>query len=927
MNWINWNAVGTVTAFAFCGFLAAMALRKPLKAALAGFMALPHLLKVTLLSLAVAASVEAQKQQNGGNGALGLPPPPRLVPPPPPQTVSDEEIACGYRLAYETNDISHDFAMPANALYVGNAHIHGASSSLGRGLVDFGGWSFPFGSNDAHYSSAWLFVDGRIRFAPHDAGREISTGVSGGVLAMQGISRVWHGPFDGGYSVCWENVFLGGGTNAAANMQIVMEDNGRFTTWSNGVGRVYERIDPYDWDGDGLDNTIDSAPKTYDGNCFGTGVDWLNANCGAILCASLDANGAVHIEWSTNSNERAYYWLSFTPAHDGTRVTVTCDGPSNLGNLVVIANEGQSCSVPLLVGAVYRVRSNWPVDDIATSDPDADMRPTAPLRLLRGGSAGATGPCDDFEVERHLDLDLAGGDGGGSLSSVPDVGAAFDSVAGGCCSVDLSGSNYVWTCADCHCSGYSQEWRIGAVWEGYRRFFWTSVQCPCQRHNEEDPDAWFSLSCPSVIVKDGSSHVVSCSFDPPCETNATLSLSCVAGSDKIAVLASGDGWQEIRGVAKSGAADDVTFELTLTIGGETYRHTRTLTVAEVVRMDVTSAVQGESANPPPFMAGVDYPFSVTNSPVPDKHLVVPYCNVATLVEGGFSVADFSVDMNLVLEPIGVDASSLYCEWECVEASPQMSGVLSHTNSTAASLVNPRQGGVYRFRGRCDGSPWTQANIVLPLCGASIDAVFDADMAVVSAVMQTLRDTKSWYQKQDIDFGDRWFYNHNAMDYIGRVDNASWPTVWRYNQISDDVLGEYYRMGAVAMFRGVPTPVAKLGNFMAGYGTEEVGVWRILRWASQFLRGRSNDATGNMSWDVGTDFANTGGASLVELTTTLATNMWQQVAGGNVVNGKVFVLWPNPQGADNHVGALTADFDHNRQFASPGVVREAMQQQK
>lgn len=476
-------------------------------------------------------------------------------------------------------------------------------------------------------------------------------------------------------------------------------------------------------------------------------MNWINWNavgtvtafafCGAILSASLDANGAIQIEWSTNSNERAYYWLSFTPAHDGTRVTITCDGPSNLGNLVVIANEGQSCSVPLLIGAVYRVRSNWTLDEISSSDPDADIRPTVALRLLRGGSAGATGPSDDFEVERHLDLDLAGGDGGGSLSSVPDVGVAFDSVVGGCCSVDLSGSNYVWSCAGCHCSGYSQEWRIGAVWEGYRRFFWTSVQCPCQRHNEEDPDAWFSLSCPSVIVKDGSSHVVSCSFDPPCETNATLSLSCVAGSDKIAVLASGDGWQEIRGVAKSGAADDVTFELTLTIGGETYRHTRTLTVAEVVRMDVTSAVQGESANPPPFMAGVDYPFSVTNSPIPDKHLVVPFCNVATLAEGGFSVADFSVDMNLVLEPIGVDASSLYCEWECVEASPQMSGTLSHTNSPAAHFVNPKQGGVYRFRGRCDGSPWTQANVVLPLCGASIDAVFDADPELLPCRHQRL----------------------------------------------------------------------------------------------------------------------------------------------------------------------------------------------
>ena len=918
MNGTNWYLVGTLAALAFCGLLATMLLRRPLKAACASFMAMPHFLKVALASIAVVATVQAQKQ-NGGDGTQGLPTPPRLSPRMLPQTVSDEEIARGYRFAYETNDIAHNYTMPANATYVGNAHIHGAESSLGRNFVNFGGWSFHFGPSNTRYSSAWWFIDGRIRFAPHDAGREISTGVSGSVLAMQGRSRIWHGPCDGGYAICWENVFLGGDTNAATNLQIVMRNNGWFETWSNEVGRVYKSINPYDWDDDGLDNTIDSTPKAYDGDCFGTGVNWLNANCGAILSASLDADGAIQIEWSTNSSERAYYWLDFTALHDDTRITITCDGPSNLGDLVVIAKEDQSCSVPLLIGAVYRVQSNWPVDEISASDPATTIRPAEPM--LRGGSAAPLGPSDDFEVERHLDLDLAGGDGGGSLSSSPDVGVAIDSVTGSCCPVYLNASNYVWNCVGCHCTGYSQVWQIGATWEGYRRFFWATVQCPCQRDNEQNPDAWFSLSCPAVVVKDGNSHVVAGSFNPPCETNATLSLSCIAGSDKIAVLDAGDDWQEIRGIAKSGSIGDVAFELTLEIDGETYCKTQSLTVAEAVRMDVSSAAQGESANPPPFMTGVDYPFSVTNSPLPDKHLVIPFCKVATLGEDGFSVAYFCVNMNLVLEPEGANASSLPCEWELVEARPQMSGTLSHTGALMAQFVNPRQGGVYRFRGRCDGSPWTQANIVLPLCGASIDSVFDADMAVVSATMRTLRDTKTWYQKQDMDFGDKWFYDHNVMDYIGRVDNASWPTVWRYNQISDDALSEYHRMGAVAMFRDVPTPVSKLGNFMAGYGTEEIGVWRILSWASQFLRGMTNDATGDMSWDAGTDFANSGGTNLVELTTTLATNMWTQVANGSVENSKVFALWPNPANADNHAETLTTDFDHNRQFLSPGIVRQ------
>ena len=921
MDCINWNIVGTITAFAFCGFLAAVVLSNPLKAALAHFLALPPFLKTVFLTLAVIATVEAQKQGTGNNEKRSI----RNTAQP--STVSDKEIAQGYHLAFSTNDISHSFAMPMDASYAGNAHIRGAASSFGRNFIGFGEWSFPFGSNDAHYSSAWWFIDGRIRFAPHDVHSEISVGVHSPALAIQGESRIWHGATgEGRYTFCWENIFLGGGTNVLANLQIVMRDDGWFETWSNEVGHVYRRINSYDWDGDGIDNTIDSAPKAYDGDCFGTGIDWLNANCSAILSASLDNDSAIRIEWNTNSCERAYYWLSFTATHDDTRITVTCDGPSNLGDMVVIANEGQVCSVPLLIGAVYGVQSNWPVDEISTSDPSATIRPAETMSMFRSGSAPPFGPCNDFEVEKTLELDLYCDDVGGHIFATPDVGAIIDSVTENCCPMYLSASNFVWNCTGCHCPGYSQSWRIGAIWEGYRRFFRVAAQCPYQQNNEQNPNTWFSLSCPAVIVKDGNSHVVRGSFNPPYETNATLSLSCISGSDKIAVLDSGVDWQEIKGVTTSEVIDDVAFELTLDIDGDTYCKTQLVTVAEVVRMDVASPKQGESRNPPPFLTGVDYPFSVTNSPLPDKHLVIPFCNVATLGEDGFSVADFRVNMNLVLEPKGVNAASLPCEWELIEAQPQMSGTLSHSGLQLAHFVNPKQGGVYRFRGRCDGSAWTQANIVLPLCGASIDAVFDADMSVVATTMKTLRDTKAWYQKQDIDFGDRWFYNHNAMDYIGRVDNTSWPTVWRYNQISDDNLNEYYRMGAVAMFRGVPTPVSKLGNFMAGYGTKVVGVWEILCWASQFLRGMSNDATGNMSWDAGNDFANANGSNLVERTTTLATNMWSQVANGSVENSKVFALWPNPADADNHGEALTSNFDHNRQFLSPGVVREARQQQ-
>ena len=147
---INWNIVGASAALALWGLLFALAFRRQLKDGISTLRAMPTTLKAVLLSAAVVATAIAQKQQNGDNGTQGLPTPPRLSQRMLPQTVSDEEIAQGYRFAYETNDIAHSFTMPTNAAYAGNVHIHGAASSLGRNFVDFDGWSFLFGPSNTH---------------------------------------------------------------------------------------------------------------------------------------------------------------------------------------------------------------------------------------------------------------------------------------------------------------------------------------------------------------------------------------------------------------------------------------------------------------------------------------------------------------------------------------------------------------------------------------------------------------------------------------------------------------------------------------------------------------------------------------------------------------------------------------------------------
>ena len=964
---VNLNLVGIAVAILFYGALCAYLLRKPFAEGLRRLRALPRMLQVAMVVLAAIATVEAQKQQGSTNEPPANAPGPlggggvmpglqtqltelwhpvvlgpwlngnfqhpgvslNLVGGEP--TVSMDDVLRGYRLAFVTNDTMHDHAMPTNAQLLGNVHVHGAASSWGRNILDFGDWSFPLGTNESAHTRLWWFVDGRLRAAPHDSESEISTGVQG-ALAVQGESHLWWAAGDDDTRVVgWENVFLGGGTNEAVNLQIVLRQDGSFETWSNDVGSVFSRIDPNDWDGDGLDNSIDVQPTTDDGDCFGTGEDWFNLNCGNVLSAFSDTNGEIYVEWRSNVCASAYYWLQFTAQRDGTRVTITCDGPSNLGDLVVIANSNQVCTVPLLIGARYRVRSNWPVTDISSSDSEANISlNAAPPAGLRGAPipqcGGQTfGPSADFEVERPISLELDGGGGTGQLVTSPYVGAEISSVTGSCCEVSLNGGSYSWGCnGNCGCSGYGQWWDVTATWEGYSKLFSWEEQCGCQALNESNPEAWVELSAAPVVMRGGWLGGVSAVFNPPesaLGATATLRLDdggkvvpwgtenrTGAVSLPMSIPPGGSGSFWLEGVEVSDTVGDVLVYLDVNVGEDTYTLTQSVTVACVDRMEMTSTAAGQSQNPPPFDGEQTCPFLESNSLNPDRHLVVPFENVATQGQNGFTVSDFTVEMELVLDPEGVSASGLQCEWEVVEARPQMSGSLIPLSGLSARFANPKQGGVYRFRSRVNGSPWTEGNVVLPLSGASIDAQLAADMAAVDATVTFITNKYSYLERQTISFGEEWFYDNGVGDYLGRVDNATWRTVWNYNQVND-----LSGMGAVATWHGVPTRMAKVSNFLVAYETERIGVWAVSQWLARLNYGRNDfgvdaDDSASESWNAGVDVAN--GGDFGATTLTFVTNAWSSAGD------KERKLWPNPSAADNHTTPFLG-IDWNYNFVSPG----------
>ena len=131
-----------------------------------------------------------------------------------------EDVARGWRIESVTTNTMFSFAMPSNAMLVGNWHKRGTFGEWVR--CELGTFPFPLGTNAIAYSSLSVFNDGKIRPTPRDVAHEIcAVGVP--MLAMQGESRFWVADGeDGSRFLTWEKFFLGGDTNCPVSAQIVL---------------------------------------------------------------------------------------------------------------------------------------------------------------------------------------------------------------------------------------------------------------------------------------------------------------------------------------------------------------------------------------------------------------------------------------------------------------------------------------------------------------------------------------------------------------------------------------------------------------------------------------------------------------------------------------------------------------------------------
>ena len=88
---------------------------------------------VAFLTLSGVVAVIGDKT-NGLMRVIG----PLWSPPPAIVTVTETDIARGWRVESVITNSTYSYEMPTNAVYVGNWHVHGARSSFGNHKVDFG---------------------------------------------------------------------------------------------------------------------------------------------------------------------------------------------------------------------------------------------------------------------------------------------------------------------------------------------------------------------------------------------------------------------------------------------------------------------------------------------------------------------------------------------------------------------------------------------------------------------------------------------------------------------------------------------------------------------------------------------------------------------------------------------------------------------
>ena len=393
--------------------------------------------------------------------------------------VTPEDIMRGYRAESVATNAAPFAPLPSNAVEYARWSQRGGRETWFP--LDLGDFVFPLGTN--RINRLRVLSGGMVETFPALNGPGFICAAREHASLVPGVSGFWSADAEDGAKVLrWTSVFAERDCTEGYDADIRLSADGDFTTRSNDVETVYRRINPDDWDDDGIHNERDLNPTSCDGDFFGVG----NA-------------------LSANANPDAYYWLdlSVTGLLGVATVRVTCDGASDLGDHLVIARTNQVCHIPLLAGATYAVESDLPMTYSAVSTEHAEIVTNSENRLTVS-----------LPLELYFErVQMRSGGGAGdaltanyALHSSPiDVGASLASLSGGCCSCETNAFGFAWLCSEnCLCDG--EHWLSAvAAWDGYYRAFSWYGPCSCTMY-EPEPSTFtgdgisLSIEMPSTFI-------------------------------------------------------------------------------------------------------------------------------------------------------------------------------------------------------------------------------------------------------------------------------------------------------------------------------------------------------------------------------------------------------------------------------------------
>lgn len=383
-------------------------------------------------------------------------------------TISADDIARGYRLAEVTTNASISYEMPDDATLCGNWHLRGAYDDVTR--IDLGDWRFPLGTNS--YNRFWAFVSATLSPTIRDEQHAL-VAIDETLSAIPRQSALWlsaDSPLV--RRITWEDFVLGrvpistadNETNAASfvSAQVELHRNGDFVTRANDVEKTYRRINPNDWDGDGVPNERDPNPHVYDGDHFGP--------------EQVLPEGA---------NTNAYCWIDVVVPHVDALVTFEGDGPSDLADPDFIARAGETNRVTLLIGKTYKMRCDQPIEIVGRSDPaiEVDYGSDAiivcrPVEIGILSSISNEGRLSRQVSRARMRSTSSQHRATSFTMTVTPAGLDGEFVwTNACCTVTGSGRYFVLSCTDmCSCEGRPATGYF--AYEGYQMFV-AGGSCGC----------------------------------------------------------------------------------------------------------------------------------------------------------------------------------------------------------------------------------------------------------------------------------------------------------------------------------------------------------------------------------------------------------------------------------------------------------------